>query len=153
MELILVMMLVATVLAVAAPSLRSFARGRAEADAAARVLSMTQLARSVSATTGTPARLNVDPEAGLLWVTVQRGGTYVDLDTAIGNPVELPPDMGVKLELAPDQEQRNYVQFQPDGRGEQATIALFTAGGGVWQVVCPTDTDRFRVLKPWEGAQ
>jgi Tfp pilus assembly protein FimT len=153
MELVIVMMLLVVVLAVAAPSLRSFAHGRTDADAAAGVLAMTRLARSTAATMGTPCRVNIDPEAGLCWVTVQEAGVFVELETDLGKPLQLPDDMIVVIELAPGQEPRNFVQFLPDGRTEQAAISLTDRDGGVWRIQCPSPTDRFRLVKPWEDQQ
>lgn len=46
LELIAVLVLISTVLAAAAPSLRGFVRGRRTAEAAAKVLSLTHLGRS-----------------------------------------------------------------------------------------------------------
>lgn len=151
MEIIIVMMLVVVVLAVAAPSLRGFARGRTDADAAAGVLALTQLARSTAATLGTTCRLNVDADAGLCWVTVQEAGVFVELGTDLGRPLVLPTGMVAAVELAPNQQPRNYVQFLPDGRAEQAVLSLTDRGGGVWRIQCPSATDRFRLISPWEA--
>jgi len=153
MEIIIVMVLVATVLGIVAPSLRGFARGRTDADAARSVLAMTHLARSIAATSGTPVRVNVDNEAGLCWVTVQQAGAFVQLATDMGRCLELPKGTTVAIELPTGQQPRAYVTFLPDGRTEQAVISLTNRNGEVWQVSCPSATDRFRIVKPWEDGR
>ena len=153
MELIIVLVLVATVLGIVAPSLRGFARGRTDADAARSVLAMTHLARSIAATSGTPVRVNVDSEAGLCWVTVQQAGAFVELTTDIGRRIELPKGTTVEIELPAGKEPRNYVNFLPDGRTEQAVISLTNRNGEAWHVSCLSATDRFRIVKPWEDGR
>ena len=64
LELIAVLVLISAVLAIAAPSLRGFVRGRQTAEAAAQMLSLTHLARSRAASQGCIHRLNVDTETG-----------------------------------------------------------------------------------------
>src|SRR3972149_3661562 len=62
LELILVMVILSTVLAMAAPSLRGFFASRQIQDAAAQILALTQFARSQAVSEGTTYRLNFDPD-------------------------------------------------------------------------------------------
>jgi len=152
-ELIVVLVLIATLLGLAAPSLRGFGRGRSDADAAAGVLAMTHMARNLAATMGTVSRLNIDDETGTYWVTVQRAGVYEELQTDQGRHFRLADGMTVRLELPASQEQRPYVQFTPDGRAKQATISLISRDGDIYRVYCPSATDVFRIIEPWELEQ
>ncbi len=146
----MVLMLLAVLLGAAVPSMRGFARARADADAADSVLAMTRLARDLAATGGTVSRLNFDFQTGAYWVTVRRGGKFIEPGTSDSVPQTLSSDMGVKLELPSGVEQRPYVQFMPDGRAEEAVISLICRDGDVYRVSCPSATDTFRIIKPTE---
>ena len=146
LELIAVLVLISTVLAIAAPSLRGFVHGRKTADAAAELLSLTHLARSRAAARGCIYRLNVDTERGLYGLTVQRGGAFVDLGDAYGRVHEVPKGVTVRLDRAAGADA--WVQFYPDGRCDPATIELIGGGGEVLLVTCPCPTERFRVVSP-----
>lgn len=144
------MLVIAVLLGAAAPSLRGFAQGRSDADAAASVLAMTHMAQNLAATMGTVSRLNFDFQTNTYWVTVQQAGAFVDLQTDLGRPFALPKGMSFRLELPPGQEQRPYLQFLPDGRSEQALVSLINRDGEIYRVYCPSATERFRIIKPWE---
>jgi len=152
-ELVAVLVLIATLLGLAAPSLRGFGRGRADADAAAGVLAMTRMARNLAATMGTVSRLNIDDETGTYWVTVQKAGVFEELLTDQGRHFRLADGMTCRLELADGAEWQPYVQFMPDGRTEQATITLFCRNEDIYLIQCPAATEMFRIVEPWELEQ
>lgn len=149
-ELIMVLVLLAVLLGVAAPSLREFAKAQADSDAATGVLAMTRMARDLAATNGTVSRLNFDFQTNTYWVTIQQGGTFVEPGTGESGHYGLAKGMTGRLEFPADQEQRPYVQFMPDGRAEQAMISLTSRGGDVHRVYCPSATDVFRIIEPTE---
>ena len=60
LELVLVMVIICTILAMAAPSLRGFFTSRETSDAAAQIVALTHLARSQAITEGRVYRLNLD---------------------------------------------------------------------------------------------
>jgi len=151
LELVLVMMIVCTVLAIAAPSLRGFFAGRQTADAAAGLVALTQLARSQAISEGSPYRLNVDTSAGTYWLTFQNAGAFQGLSSEFGRAFRLPE--GVQLDLSVDgaQTSRAYVTFFPDGRVEPATITLSGRQGDQTQIRCLSPADSFRVVQPGQG--
>ncbi len=154
LELILVLLLISTVLAMAAPSLRGFCASRETADAAARLLALTQFARSHAAAEGRDYRLYVDAEARTCWLAGQQSGAFVETKSGVGRGFDFPDGLTVRLvggsggTGSPD-----YVQFHPDGRAEEATIEVTGRRGGVFRVVCESATERFRVLTPAEGSR
>jgi len=152
LELIVVLVLLSTVLAIAAPSLRGFARGRQTSDTAARILALTRLARSRSASWGCPMRLNLDPDQREYWLTMQTGGVWVELEGDLGRRHELPVGVTMQLDLPwlDDRPDESYVQFHPDGRCDEATIQLTGGQGEVYQVTCPSPSERFRIIQPEE---
>jgi len=145
-----VLLVVAVAMGVVAPSLAGFAHARADAEAADNVLALMHLARNRAATLGTVSRVNFEAETNSCWVTVQEAGAFVPLNSELGLPVDLPEDMSVRVELPENIEPRDYVQFMPDGRAEQAMVTLFGGDGKIYKILCPSATDRFRILKPGE---
>ena len=151
LELIFVLVLISTVLAIAAPSLRGFVRGRQTADAAAKVLSLMHLARSRAASQGCIHRLNFDAEAGTCWLTMQQAGTFVEIAGSHGRRFGLPAGVSVALGSSADAESRRCVQFYPDGRCDPATIELTGGAGDALNVTCPSPAEGFRVVVPEGG--
>jgi len=151
LELIAVLLLISTVLAIAAPSLRGFARGRQTAGAAAQILSLTQLARSRAASLGCTHRLNLDAETGTYWLTTQRGGAFVEIRGGHGRRFRLPGGVSAALHLPSGAEPLPCVGFYPDGRCDPATIELTGGEGDVFHVTCPSPSERFRVTCPEEN--
>jgi len=157
LELIAVLVLISTVLAIAAPSLHGFVHGRQTADAAAQVLALTHLARSQAAAQGAVYRLNVDTAEASCWLTVQQAGAFVDMEADNGRRYQLPGGLTVKVdapgmeeEQQQDASQVPFVQFYPDGRCDRATIELAGGKGDVLHVTCETPSERFRVVSPSE---
>ena len=127
-----------------APSLRAFCRARETADAAARVLALTQYARSQAATEGRPLRLCLEDDA--CWLEAQEGGAFAALTSEMGRRFGFPAGASVQLFDASRVEvPQGSVQFGPDGRSEAATIRITGRQGEVYRVVCDSATERFRV--------
>ncbi len=97
-ELILVMAVMASVLAVSAPVLRGFFASRQAADTAARILALTRWARSYAVTRGQPCRLIIDDQAGEYWLAVQEGSAYVPLEGELARRFALPQGVSVSVE-------------------------------------------------------
>jgi len=154
LELILMLVLISTVLALAAPSLRGFVRSRETANAAARILALTQYARSQAISEARPYRLHVDGSSNLCWLASQWCGTYVELGREMGRPFALPPGAVVRLTDASGQASPlSWVQFYPDGRTDAAIIEITGAPGEVFRVACESATERFRILAPGESGK
>jgi type II secretion system protein H len=69
LELIVVMVILATVLALAGPSLRGFFGSRQLPDTAAQILALTQFARSQAISEGIIYRLNFNTSKREYWLT------------------------------------------------------------------------------------
>jgi len=153
LELVLVMVIICTVLAMAAPSLRGFFASRQTADAAAQIVALTQLARSGAVAEGRIYRLNLDVEAGTYWLTAQEGGTFENLHSEFGRVFSVPEGTLVSWEAPPRGDSPGYVQFYPSGRTEATTIRLAGRQGDVIEITCPSPTELFRVVTPVEEAE
>jgi len=146
LELILVLVLVSALLALAAPSLRRFARARETTDAASHLLALTHLARSQAVAQAQVWRLNIDPDAATYWLTVQQAGAFVNPQREYGRLFRFPAGVSVTVDGSETPDGMPYVQFYPDGRSDPATIELADPDGKALQVSCPTLSERFRIV-------
>lgn len=172
-ELILVMVIISVILALAAPSLHGISNARDTAETSLGILSMTRHARTTAIAEGSPVRLNLDAQAGRLWLTVQQAGVYVTPQEDMFQGIDLPAGATASITLDPNSAQASqadarvdsqwnvidkasprqaptYIQFYPSGRSDIATIELQGAEGQVYRVSCPSVTEGFDIQ---EGAQ
>jgi prepilin-type N-terminal cleavage/methylation domain-containing protein len=156
LELIAVLVLISAMLALAAPSLRRFARGRETTDAATHLLALAHLARSQAAAGAQVWRLNVDPDEGTYWLTVREAGLFVQPRRDYGRLFRFPDNVVVRLEVPETQDDSDTgdaapcIQFYPDGRSDPAVVELEDTEGRLVQVVSPSATERFRIETPTE---
>ncbi len=146
LELVLVMVIICTVLAMAGPSLRGFFASRKTVDAAGGITALTRLARSRAIAEGRIYRLNLDTEAGTYWLTRQEEGGFKKLGTEFGRVFLLPQGTQASWEAPSEDVYRRHVAFYPTGRTDAATIRLTDRQGNTVQVSCPSPTERFSVV-------
>jgi prepilin-type N-terminal cleavage/methylation domain-containing protein len=147
LELILVMLILSTVLAMAAPSLRGFFGSRQSQDAAAQILALTQFARSQAISEGVIYRLNFDTKDRVYWLTAWKSGLFKELETEFGQVFTLPRDMIMELEDADKEDGEPFIEFTPQGTVTAATIRLIDRGGRGLEVTCPTVTESFSIVE------
>lgn len=145
LELILVMVILSTVLAMAAPSLRGFFALRETHDAAARILALAQLARSQAVCQGYTYRLNVDDGKGTYWLTARNGGAFEELGIEPGRVFTLPRDTVMELKELGGTDGEQFVEFTPDGRVTPGTIRLVNRQGEAVELTCPSATEMFAI--------
>ncbi len=132
-ELVMVMTLLVVVVAVAAPSLAGFFRGRALDSEARRLLSLTRQGQSRAASGGVPVVLWVDP--GQRTYGLEEDSSYTDKDT---KAVEYKLDSNVSIEAGPATTANTLlgnmaataskrsalpqIRFQPDGGIDESSI-------------------------------
>jgi prepilin-type N-terminal cleavage/methylation domain-containing protein len=147
LELILVMVILSTVLAMAAPSLRGFFASRRSEDTAAQILALTQLARSQAISEGIIYRLNFDTEKRTYWLTAQRAGAFEKLKTELGQVFTLPKDIEMELVGIEEKDQDKFLAFTPHGTVTAGTVRLIDRRGQAVEVTCPTATESFSVVE------
>ena len=147
LELILVMVILSTVLAMAAPSLRGFFTSRKTHDTAAQILSLTQYARSQAVTEGIIYRLNFDTLENTYWLTSQQEGVFEELDIEFGRTFTLPKDIVMELEDLDKDEGQLFVKFTPQGMVTAGTVRLIDKSGRALEVTCPTVTESFSIIE------
>jgi len=148
LELILVMVILSTVLAMAAPSLRGFFASRQTHDTAAQILALTQLARSQAISEGIVYRLNFDTRERTYWLTAQQAGAFEKLQTGFGQIFTLPKDMVMELEGVEEQDSEMFLAFTPQGTVTAGTVRLIDRRGRALEVTCPTVTESFSIVEP-----
>jgi len=153
LELVLVMVIIATVLAMAAPSLRRFFASRETADEAASIVALTQLARSQAVAEGRMYRLNFDLDEMKYWLTAQTEGAFTNLSSEFGRVFLLPEGAELKVEVEGSTDDRSYVSFYPSGRTEAATITLTGRQGDSAEISCLSPTERYSVAAIAKGEQ
>ena len=147
LELILVMVILSTVLAMAAPSLRGFFGSRKTHDEAARLLALTQFARSQAISEGIIYRLNFDTNERTYWLTSQQKGVFEELKTEFGYVFTFPSDITVELEDVDKDENEMFFAFTPQGTVTAGTIRLIDRRGLVLEIICPTVTESFSIVE------
>jgi prepilin-type N-terminal cleavage/methylation domain-containing protein len=148
LELILVMVILSTVLALAAPSLRGFFASRRIDDAAAQILVLTQWARSQAISEGVVYRLNFDTRDCTYWLTAQKAGAFEPLDTELGQVYTLPKDIELELEDIEQVDKDVFLAFSPYGTVTAGLIRLTDRSGRVLEVSCPSVTETFSIVEP-----
>jgi len=145
------MVIICTVLAGAAPSLRGFFASRETADAAAQIVALTQFARSASVSEGRRYRLNFDKDAGVYWLTAQEKGAFENIGSEFGRVFSLPKGGRLALESTAGQVAESRVTFYPSGRIQPARIRLTGRQGEMIDVVCESPTELFHVASSEEA--
>jgi len=147
LELILVMVILSTVLALAAPSLRGFFASRKTHDTAAQILSLTQLARSQAISEGIVYRLNFDTRESTYWLTAQQAGIFEELKTEFGRVFTLPKDVIMELEDLDREDGETFLKFTPQGTVTAGTVRLIDRAGRALEIMCPTVTEAFSIVE------
>ena len=147
LELILVMVILSTVLAMAAPSLSGFFGSRQTHDTAAQILALTHLARSQAISEGIVYRLNFDTVERTYWLTAQKAGTFEELETELGQIFTLPKDMVMELEDVDEEDMDMFLEFTPQGTVTAGTVRLIDRRGLALEVTCPTVTESYSIVE------
>ena len=151
LELILVMVIISTVLAMAAPSLRGFFSSRKTHDAAANILSLIRYARTYAISEGRTYRLNFDYNKGVYWLTSNLEGTFDVLNNEFGREFLLPDDTTVELEKQGDKDDKEAcITFYPQGMCESGTITLTDRRGDKIEITSLSPAETYRIVESEE---
>ena len=153
-ELVIVMVVVATLVAITMPSLRGFWSGSRSRDAATEFLAVTQWARAKAASEARIYRLLLDAANGDYQLTVQDGVDFVETGNEFGQLHSLPEGMRMevaRMGLTPDAV--GQIDFHPDGRCDVAVIRLTEPDGTITTIASLSPAEPFRILTPAETQQ
>ncbi|MBN1866102.1 GspH/FimT family pseudopilin [Candidatus Sumerlaeota bacterium] len=127
-ELILVMGLLALVLAISAPALSGFVKGRALTEESRRFLALTRYGRSEAASRAVPMELWIEPEQGTYGI-----GPAAGFESVGGESLDYRVGEGLRLEVqreAADENGRATIVFQPDGAVGEGSVETLTIAEG-----------------------
>lgn len=147
LELILVMLILSTVLAMAAPSLRGFFTSRRIDDTAVQILALTKFARSQAVSEGIVYRLNFDTRERTYWLTAQKAGVFEPLETEFGQTYTLPKDIELEIEDIEQKDKDVFLAFTPHGTMTAGAIRLIDQGGRTLEISCPSVTESFSIVE------
>ncbi len=126
-ELILVMLVLSTVLALAAPRLSGFMWGRNLQEEVRRLLALSRYGRSLAVSQSTPMHLWVNPEEGSYGLAPFAGYTVEDEKDFTYHLPE-----GMRFEVDSDQldeNGRSYISFWPDGTIDELSLTQLVVQG------------------------
>ncbi|MEO6437495.1 MAG: GspH/FimT family pseudopilin [Tepidisphaeraceae bacterium] len=151
LELVLVLVVLSTALAVAAPSMRAWSKGSKLRDAGDQFLSVTRWARSQAIADSRVYRLYVDPAAGQYWVAAQDGQEFVALGSGLGRVNVLSEDLRIQLtnldvQGASQASTLEFVEFYPTGRAWPARVRITLDNGDATDIVCESPAEEFRLV-------
>lgn len=151
LELILVMVILSTVLAMASPSLRGFFSSRKIHDAAGNILSLMRYARTQAISEGQTYRLNFDSDKGVYWLTSNAEGAFDELYNEFGREFLLPDDTTVEIEKDNDEyDTEIYISFYPQGMLESGTITLTDRAGDIIEITSLSPAEAYRIVESEE---
>jgi prepilin-type N-terminal cleavage/methylation domain-containing protein len=147
LELIIVMLILATVLGLAGPRLRGFFASRQLPDTAAQILALTQFARSQAISDGVVYRLNFSIIKRTYWLTVWQKGSFEDIRTDFGRTYTFPKDMTIELENLEKEDADEFLEFNPEGTATAGTVRISERSGRTLAVTCDTVTEPFCIVE------
>src|ERR1044071_4193101 len=147
LELVLVMVILATMMAVAVPSLRGFWAGARTRDAATELLAVIRYGHMQAVADSQVYRLNwgFEDDHWAVWLTKQDGTEFVEADRGWGRHFAMPDRTELQCTRAGDTS-LTYVEFQPSGRVDPASLKIVDQGGMTIEISCLSPTEQFRLV-------
>jgi type II secretion system protein H len=152
-ELILVLVILSTALAIAAPSLRGWSKGSKLRDAADQFQAVTRWARAQAIAESQTYRLNVEAHEGRYWLTTQDGMEFVPVASDFGAEFVMPDGATITMTQRDQSQPLEFVTFYPTGRTTAPAIVRLADDRGTYDFICDTPAEGFRRLKFGEQIQ
>lgn len=152
LELVLVLAIIATTIAAAAPVLSKFARGQRAEEAARQFVALTRYARSQAVADGATYQLAIDTNAGKWQLKVledESTETYGEASGPFAKQYSVPEGIEIQAELTAKDGQQ-AITFDSTGRCDTGTVR-FSGHGSEITVKCETPTETYRVVKDAGG--
>jgi type II secretion system protein H len=151
LELIIVLVIVCTALALAAPSLRGFWTGSQTKDTVHHLLALARWARSQAAADGRVFRLYLNRQEGTFWLAAEDGGAFAPLGSDFGRIHSVPAASTLELTTLGGTGQE-FIDFYPDGWATPAQIRIVDPHGEMIQIASRSPTERFEVVDGTEAS-
>jgi type II secretion system protein H len=143
-ELVLVLLLLAIMAGMAAPSLRNFAQGRNAPDAANQIVTLTRWAHTQAVAEGRNYRLNLSPATGQYQVTTEEGNASQTIASSMGQMFKVADGVTIDASM-PSNNGLKVIHFYPNGRTEPGTIKIDN-GSQHLEVVCLSAAENYYLV-------
>lgn len=147
LELILVMIVLCTVLAMAAPSLRGFFSSREISDISHTIAAMMNYASDQAVVQSNYYRFNYNNDTKEFWLTCLRESEYVMLKNDYGNKFKIPTEINVDLEDWEMLDGNQCVGFSPLGRKTPGRMRLMNPQKRTVDIICLSSTEPYQVVE------
>ena len=153
LELILIMIILCTVLAMAAPSLRGFFTSRQLNDMTEQILAMTRYAKVQAVFESRYHRVNFDPYQRFYWISSLRESQYERLDNNFGNLYSIPAEIDVSFDNVSYENGVYFFEFNPEGYSREAAVRLKDNRDNIREVVCYSPAENYEVVEIINGKE
>lgn len=153
LELILVMIILCTVLAMAAPSLKGFFSSRQLNDISEQILTMTRYAKVHSVFEGNPYRINFDLSRRYYWLSSLNGSQYERLKNNFGRYFSIPTEIDVDFKDLENENGVYYFSFSPQGYSKPSRIRLEDNRDNILEIVCYSPIENYEIVKIYNGQE
>jgi type II secretion system protein H len=150
LELILVMLIACTAIALAAPALSGWRRGATLRNAAEEFIRMTRMARAKSVANATVCRIQIDTSKLDFFLTIQQGTEVVKVNDSMARSAVVIEGGRITISkiatgtnIATNAE---MIEFYPTGRVEPARITLTDDSGKTLEIECVSPAEGFRLV-------
>ncbi len=147
LELVLVLAVLATLMAMVAPSLRGWNKGSKLRDATDQLIAATRHARSQAVHTAEVHRLEADPSGTAFRVVAvgpEGDDSAAPAASEFEHEVRLSPSLRIDIQRLDGG--IGGVEFYPNGRVTPAVIRLYAEWGEVTELAATTPADSFRLV-------
>lgn len=153
LELILIMIILCTVLSMAAPSLRGFFSSRQVDHMSEKILAMTRYAKTQSVFEARTYRVNFDRQNRLYWISSLRDSQQRRLDDSFGNLYTIPADIQLTFYDVDHDNGIYYFEFDPQGYSKEAALRLEDKQGNVQEVACYSPAENYEIVEIVNGKE
>ncbi len=147
LELILVMIVLCTVLAMASPSLRGFFTSRADSDLAHTMSALMNYASTQAVSEGNYYRFNFNEDQNKFWLTYLYESNYELLENDYGKMFDIPKDIEVDVEDMFRYEGSWCIEFTPLGTKTICRMRLTNPQKEITDILCLSSTEPFQVIE------
>ncbi len=147
LELILVMVVLCTVLALAAPSMRGFFTSRAESDLANTMVALLNYASTQSISESNYYRFNYNSDKRQYWLTSMQDSSYELLDNDYGQKFDIPREIEIDTEDMDRAEGSYYIEFSPLGTKTVCRMRLQNPQKDITDILCLSSTEPFQIIE------
>ncbi len=153
LELILVLIIISTVLGLAAPNLRGFFSSQQLTDLGEQIVVLTRYARMKAVQDSTYYRINFNLSERRYWLEMLEDSQYRPIERDFTTDYILGSDVTVEFENIEMDGSIYYIEFAPEGYSKQCRIRLEDTKGNIVEVVCYGPAEQFELIELIDGKE